>query len=78
MNVPFLNLKTINAAHRDELIQAATRVIDSGWYIRSQEVQAFEQEFAAYCGTRYCIGVGNGLSALTLTLRTWKELGKPQ
>jgi len=76
MNIPFLDLKAINAAYRDELIQAATRVIDSGWYIQGQEVEAFEQEFAAYCGTKYCIGMGNGLDALTLTLRAWKELGK--
>ena len=76
MDIPFLDLKAINAAYRDELIEAATRVIDSGWYIRGQEVQAFEKEFATYCGTRYCVGVGNGLDALTLTLRAWKELGK--
>lgn len=75
MTIPFLDLKAINAAYRDELIQAATRVIDSGWYIQGQEVAAFEKEFAAYCGTRYCIGVGNGLDALILTLRAWKELG---
>jgi len=76
MTIPFLDLKAINAAYRDELIQAATRVIDSGWYIQGQEVAAFEKEFAAYCGTRYCIGVGNGLDALVLTLRAWKELGR--
>lgn len=76
MTIPFLDLKAINAAYRDELIQAATRVINSGWYIQGQEVTAFEKEFAAYCGTRYCIGVGNGLDALILTLRAWKELGR--
>ena len=76
MTIPFLDLKAINAAYRDELIEAATRVIDSGWYIQGQEVAAFEKEFAAYCGTRYCIGVGNGLDALILTLRAWKELGR--
>jgi dTDP-4-amino-4,6-dideoxygalactose transaminase len=76
MTIPFLDLKAINAAYRDELVEAATRVIDSGWYIQGQEVAAFEKEFAAYCGTRYCIGVGNGLDALILTLRAWKELGR--
>lgn len=76
MKIPFLDLKAINAAYREELIEAAVRVIDSGWYIRGKEAQAFEQEFAAYCGTKYCVGVGNGLDALTLTLRAWKELGK--
>ena len=76
MKVPFLDLKAINAQYRDELINAATRVIDSGWYIQGHEVNAFEQEFAAWCGTKHCIGVANGLDALTLTLRAWKELGK--
>jgi len=76
MNIPFLDLKAINAAYREELIEAASRVIDSGWYIQGQEVQGFEREFAQYCGTKYCIGVGNGLDALILTLRAWKELGR--
>tara|TARA_R110002020_G_scaffold29239_1_gene92360 strand:+ start:25426 stop:26538 length:1113 start_codon:yes stop_codon:yes gene_type:complete len=74
--IPFLDLKAINAQYREELIAAATRVIDSGWYIQGQEVAAFEQEFAAYCGTKHCIGVANGLDALTLTLRAWKEMGR--
>lgn len=74
--IPFLDLKAINAQYRDELVEAATRVIDSGWYIQGEEVEAFEREFADYCGTRHCIGVANGLDALTLTLRAWKELGK--
>jgi dTDP-4-amino-4,6-dideoxygalactose transaminase len=74
--IPFLDLKAVNAQYRDELLQAAARVIDSGWYIQGEEVRAFEQEFAAYCGTQYCVGMANGLDALTLTLRAWKELGK--
>ena len=72
----FLDLKTINGRYRAELIEAAARVIDSGWYIQGAELKTFEHEFAAYCGTRHCIGVANGLDALTLTLRAWKELGK--
>lgn len=76
MNIPFLDLKAINVRDRDEFIAAASRVIDSGWYIHGEEHQAFEREFAAYCGTRHCIGVANGLDALTLTLRAWKELGE--
>lgn len=74
--IPFLDLKTINAKSRQELIDAATRVIDSGWYIQGDEQKAFESEFAAYCGSQHCIGVANGLDALILTLRAWKELGK--
>ncbi len=76
MTIPFLDLKAINAQYRNELIEAATRVIDSGWYIRGQEVEQFEKEFADYCGSQYCIGVANGLDALILVLRAWKELGK--
>lgn len=74
--ISFLDLKAINAQYRQELIEAATRVIDSGWYIQGAELKAFEAEFAAYCGTQHCIGVANGLDALTLTLRAWKELGR--
>lgn len=74
--IPFLDLKAINTQYRDELVAAATRVIDSGWYIHGTEVKAFEEEFADYCGSKHCIGVANGLDALTLTLRAWKEMGK--
>lgn len=74
--IPFLDLKAINAQYRDELVEATTRVIDSGWYIGGNELATFEQEFATYCGTKHAIGVANGLDALILTLRAWKELGK--
>ncbi len=73
--IPFLDLKAINAQYADELKEACTRVIDSGWYIQGKECEAFEQEFADYCGTQYCIGVANGLDALTLILRAYKEMG---
>lgn len=74
--IPFLDLKAINAQYRDELIEACTRVIDSGWYIGGQELAQFEQHFAEYCGTQFAIGVANGLDALTLVLRAWMEMGK--
>lgn len=76
MTIPFLDLKAINGQYSEELKEAASRVIDSGWYIHGEEVQKFEQEFAAYCGTKHCIGVANGLDALVLVFRAWKELGK--
>ncbi|MEZ9324228.1 DegT/DnrJ/EryC1/StrS family aminotransferase [Vibrio cyclitrophicus] len=76
--IPFLDLKSINQQYQQELKEACARVIESGWYIMGNELAAFEQEFAAYCGTQYCIGVANGLDALTLTLRAWKELGRLQ
>ena len=74
--ISFLDLKSINAQHRAELIEVCTRVIDSGWYIGGNELESFEGDFASYCGTKHCIGVANGLDALILTLRAWKELGK--
>lgn len=73
--ISFLDLKSINAQYRDELIDACTRVIDSGWYIQGNECKAFEQEFALYCGTKHCIGVANGLDALILIFRAYKEMG---
>ena len=75
MNVPFLDLKAINARHATELKAAAARVIDSGWYILGEEVKAFESEFAAWVGSPHCVGTSDGLSALILALRGWKELG---
>ncbi len=74
--IPFLDLKSINSKHKAELLLACEKVIDSGWYVMGQELSAFEKEFSQYCGTRYCLGVANGLDALTLVLRAWKELGK--
>lgn len=74
--INFLNLKQINKQYREELIEACTRVIDSGWYIGGNELSEFEKIFAIYCGTKYAIGVANGLDALILIIRAWKELGK--
>ena len=76
--IPFLNLKVINQQYQKELKEACSRVIDSGWYLMGKELESFEKQFAEYCGTEYCVGVANGLDALTLTLRAWKELGKLQ
>ncbi|EIF50998.1 DegT/DnrJ/EryC1/StrS aminotransferase family protein [Sulfurovum sp. AR] len=73
--IPFLDLKNLNAQYRDELINACTRVIDSGWYIQGNECNSFENEFAQYCGTEYAVGVANGLDALTLIIRAYKEMG---
>lgn len=76
VEVPFLSLKAVNARHADELKAAVARVIDSGWYVLGEEVAAFEAEFAAWCGVRHAIGVGNGLDALALLLRGYMELGR--
>lgn len=69
MKVPFLDLKAAYLELKDELDAAYQRVMNSGWYILGEEVEAFEREFAEYCGVKHCIGVGNGLEALHLILR---------
>lgn len=74
--VDFLNLKKINNRQKNELLSAIEKVIDSGWYIMGEELKAFEEEFSEYCQTNYALGVANGLDALTLVLRAWKEMGK--
>ena len=73
--IQFLDLKGINAQYREELIEACTKVIDSGWYIQGSEHHEFENEFANYCGSKYAIGVANGLDALILILRAYKKMG---
>ncbi|WP_438288220.1 DegT/DnrJ/EryC1/StrS family aminotransferase [Edwardsiella tarda] len=74
--INFLDLKVINNQYQKELKEACSRVIDSGWYIMGNELASFEDEFKNYCGTTHAIGVANGLDALILVLRAWKELGK--
>ncbi|GAB2603279.1 DegT/DnrJ/EryC1/StrS family aminotransferase [Spirosoma areae] len=69
--IPFLDLQRVNKPHQPAIQAAIERVIDSGWYILGREVDAFERQFAAYCHTRHCIGVANGLEALTLVLKAW-------
>jgi len=76
MIIPFLDLKAINARHAAELKAAAARVIDRGWYVLGEEVAAFESEFAAWVGSPHCVGTSDGLSALILALRAWKEMGR--
>jgi dTDP-4-amino-4,6-dideoxygalactose transaminase len=69
--IPFLDLKAINGAYRAEIEAAMVRVLDSGWYMLGNEVAAFEREFAVYLGAGECIGVANGLDALTLILKAY-------
>lgn len=71
MQVPFLDLKYTYMALKEELDAAYHRVMESGWYILGEEVEAFEQEFADFVGARHCVGVGNGLEALHLILRAY-------
>ena len=67
--IPFLDL---GAAYRElkiEIDAAIHRVLDSGWYILGPEVEAFEAEWAAWCGAGHAVGLANGLDALILALR---------
>jgi len=73
--IKFLDLKEINLKHSVELTNAFTRVLNSGWFIMGEELRRFEQKFANYCGTKHAIGVANGLDALILIIRAYKELG---
>lgn len=66
--VPFLDLKAAYLELQPEIDAAIKRVLDSGWYIFGEEVDAFEQEYATYCEAKYCVGVANGLDALHLAL----------
>lgn len=70
-NIPFLDMVSPYQELTSELDEAYHRVMESGWYIMGKELEAFEQEFATYCGAKHCIGVGNGLEALHLILRAY-------
>ena len=74
MLVPFLDLHRLNKSLKDPLNEAFHRVMDSGLFVMGQELERFESEFAAYCGVKHCIGVGNGLEALSLLLQAY-EIG---
>lgn len=73
--IKFLDLKKINEQYAVEFEDAFKKVVKSGWFILGKEVEKFETEFATFCGTKYCIGVANGLDALILILEAYKELG---
>jgi dTDP-4-amino-4,6-dideoxygalactose transaminase len=75
INIPFYNLESINKEYLDLIIASVKRVVSSGVHMIGDETKKFEEKYAAFCGTKYCIGVGNGLDALTLTLRAYIELG---
>lgn len=76
--IKYLDLKKITNLYEPQLSEAVSRAIQSGWYILGNEVNNFEQEFAHYCGCRYCIGTGNGLDALTIIMLAYKEMGMMQ
>lgn len=67
-SVPFINFAPQTTAVKDRLLEAVSSVLDSGHFILGKEVEAFEKEFAAYCGTPYAIGVSDGTKAIYLAL----------
>ena len=75
MRIPYLNLKAITSLHLQEIQKAIADTVESGWYLQGQQNRQFESSYADYCGSRYCVGCANGLDALTLTLRSYIEMG---
>lgn len=78
MKVPYYPLKRVNDSFGSEIQEAALQVIESGWFIRGKECENFEAKFSAYCGSKFCVGVGNGLEALSLILKGFVLLGRLQ
>lgn len=75
MVVPFLSLHDVTAKYKDEIHEAVLRVVDSGWYLQGEENHRFENNYAEYIGSKYCVGCANGLDALTLIFRAYIEMG---
>ena len=73
--IKYLDLKRINDLHDAELREAVSKVLDSGWYLKGEATRQFETHYVEYIGSRFCVGCGNGLDALTLILRAYIEQG---
>ena len=73
--IKFLDLQKVTAKYADEIHEAVSRVVDSGWYLQGQENENFERHYSEYIGTKYTVGVANGLDALIWILRGYIELG---
>ena len=76
--IHFLNLRKLNQPFEVAFQKKMKQFLDGGWYILGNEVKQFEADFASYCGTKHCIGVGNGLDALVLIFKGYIHLGKLQ
>lgn len=74
--VKFLDLKKVTALHGDEILQAVSDIVNSGWYLQGEATRSFEKNYARFIGCRHAICVGNGLDALSLILRAMKETGR--
>ena len=75
MNIPFLSLKDVTALHSEEINEAVSRVVKGGWYLQGEENARFEKDYAAFTGTRHCVGCANGLDALIWIWRAYLEMG---
>lgn len=73
--IKYLDLQKVTAQYADELHEAVNRVVDSGWYLGSEENDKFEHDYAEYIGTKHCVGVGNGLDSLNWIFRGYIEMG---
>ena len=78
MNIPFLSLKDVTALHGAEINEAVTRVVNHGWYLQGKENERFEEHYAKFIGTKYCVGCANGLDALIWIFRAYIEMGVMQ
>ncbi len=77
-NIPFLSLKDVTALHRAEINEAVTRVVNNGWYLQGKENEQFEKDYSEFIGSKYTIGVANGLDALIWIFRAYIEMGVMQ
>lgn len=75
LNVPFLDLKKVNLYYKDQFDKVMNSVLNNGWFIMGENLKTFEKEYAKFCGSKYCIGVANGLDSLILIFRAYKLLG---
>lgn len=73
--IKFLDLQKINEPYRQAFTADLNNILDSGWVLLGSHLENFESEFAKYCGAKYCIGVANGLDAITIILEGYKLLG---
>lgn len=76
--IPFLSLKDVTALHVVEINEAVSRVVNGGWYLQGKENELFEQHYAEFIGTKYCVGCANGLDALIWIFRAYVEMGVMQ
>lgn len=76
MKIPFLDLRSVNAQYKEAIENSLNGVIDSGWYLKGEQTQKFEDEFSNYIGVKHTIGVSSGLDALKIIFRAYKELGE--